>query len=79
MLKSAGRASNCSAPGAAQLTITSTATTIRNDWVSFPDTFKNPTIRPRITRSDVSHTAAAPKNPEATPNTTAIITPIIKE
>ena len=54
-----------------------TAATIKNSFVSFPVTFRRPTINPKTTSNDASHVFAAPR--ETMPRTIAIITPIIKE
>ena len=57
-----------------------TVATIRNSFVSFPLTFRNPTIKPNTTNKDASHApAAGPTCVANRPSTTAIITPPINE
>ena len=64
----------------AKAAMINTVATIRNSFVSFPLTFRKPTIKPNTTNKDVSHTtAAAPTCIENRPSITATITPPMKE
>ncbi len=56
-----------------------TADTSKNSLVSFPVTFRKPTINPKTTNRLDSQIFASPKYGEASPKTNANITPIIKE
>ena len=64
----------------AKAAMTNTVATIRNSFVSFPLTFRKPTIKPNTTNKDASHApAGSPTCAENRPSTIAITVPPIKE